>query len=85
MADTAAGARFPKLLTTFGAGSFEVGLGLDGQETLGLGPIGSVVAGFGFGLMNREPFWATAVLLLAGAALSGGMPLLSTRPAAKMP
>ena len=85
MADTAAGARFPKLLTTFGAGSFEVGLGLHGQEILGLGPIGSVVAGFGFGLMNREPFWATAVLLLAGAALSGGMPLLSTRPAAKMP
>ena len=45
--------------------------------------IGSVVAGFGFGLMNREPFWATAVLLLIGAALSAGMPLFSARPAAR--
>ena len=45
--------------------------------------IGSVVAGFGFGLMNREPFWATAGLLLIGAALSAGMPLFFGQPASK--
>lgn len=45
--------------------------------------VGSVVAGFWFGLMNREPFWATAGLLLVGAALSAGIPLFSARPAAK--
>ena len=47
--------------------------------------IGSVVVGFGFGLMNREPFWVTAVLLLIGAALSAGIPLFSTRHAIKVP
>jgi len=45
--------------------------------------IGSVVAGFGFGLMNREPFWATAGLLLIGAGLSAGMPLFAAQPASK--
>lgn len=49
---------------------------------VGLGQaIGSVVAGFGFGLMNREPFWASAGLLLIGAAISAGMPLFSAQPA----
>lgn len=45
--------------------------------------VGSVVAGFGFGLMNQEPFWATAVLLLIGTALSAGLPLFSAPPAAE--
>ena len=45
--------------------------------------IGSVVAGFGFGLMNREPFWASAGLLLIGAGLSAGMPLFSARTATR--
>jgi len=45
--------------------------------------IGSVVAGLWFGLMNREPFWVTAGVLLIGAALSAAMPLFSARPAAK--
>ena len=45
--------------------------------------IGSVVAGFWFGLMNREPFWVTAGILLIGAALSAGIPLFAAQPAAK--
>lgn len=45
--------------------------------------IGSVTGGLGFGLMNREPFWVTASLLLIGAALSAGIPLFSKQPAAK--
>jgi len=44
--------------------------------------IGSVVAGFGFGLMGQELFWATAGVLLVGAALSAGMPLFSENPVA---
>ena len=45
--------------------------------------IGSVVAGFWFALMNREPFWVTAGVLLIGAALSAGIPLFAAQPAAK--
>ncbi|MGP1680302.1 MAG: MFS transporter [Burkholderiales bacterium] len=47
--------------------------------------IGSVVAGIGFGLMNREPFWASAGLLLIGAALSAATSLFSAQPATKVP
>lgn len=45
--------------------------------------IGSVVAGLWFGLMNREPFWATAGVILIGAVLSASTPLFSAQPAAK--
>ena len=44
--------------------------------------IGSIVAGFWFGLMSRWPFWATAGVLLIGVVLSAGMPLLSAQPVA---
>lgn len=45
--------------------------------------VGSVVAGLWLGVMSREPFWATAGLLLIGAALSASTPLTAARPAAK--
>lgn len=45
--------------------------------------LGSVVAGFGFGLMNQEPFWATSVLLMIGATLSAALPLFSGHVATK--
>ena len=43
--------------------------------------IGSVVAGLGFGLMNREPFWAAAAtLLLIGTAPSAELRCSQRRP-----
>lgn len=45
--------------------------------------IGAVVAGLGFGLMSRESIWATAGLLLIGAALSARITLPSAQPATR--
>jgi len=44
--------------------------------------VGSIAAGFGFGLINRELFWSTSAVLLISAALSAGLPLPSTRSVA---
>lgn len=43
--------------------------------------IGSVVAGLGFAWLGRELFWATAGMLLIGAVLSAGLPLVLARHA----